>query len=417
MLAILTTHPIQYQVPLWQALERDGRIPFEVWYLTDHGVNPSHDPQFDQAFAWDLDMLAGYPHRFLDVVPGATPNSFWKCRVRESLGERMRASNVKALWIQGWQVAAYWQAVWAAKEIGTEVWLRGESNDLAATPFWKRAVKRVILGQLFHRVGRFLYIGSANRRLYKKFGVPDDRLYPAPYAVDNERFARQAAEIRDQPPAESGLRPGGKLEIRSQWGISDDAFCVLFCGKFIGKKRPLDLVKAARLLQQDGKLPNIHLLFVGSGELGADLRASCAVVFDAEVAQQSEVAGQRSEEAKPRASFAGFLNQTEISKAYVVADCLVLPSDYHETWGLVVNEAMVSGLRCIISNQCGCAQDLGSLANNRIFECGDIGQLAKTIYELAESSEGTIGNVAQPPPLMESISTVSQLYKTIGSRE
>jgi len=27
MLAILTTHPIQYQVPLWQALARDGRVP------------------------------------------------------------------------------------------------------------------------------------------------------------------------------------------------------------------------------------------------------------------------------------------------------------------------------------------------------------------------------------------------------
>ena len=41
-------------------------------------------------------------------------------------------------------------------------------------------------------------------------------------------------------------------------------------------------------------------------------------------------------------TFAGFLNQTEITRAYAAADCLVLPSDYGETWGLAVNEAMVT---------------------------------------------------------------------------
>jgi glycosyltransferase involved in cell wall biosynthesis len=54
----------------------------------------------------------------------------------------------------------------------------------------------------------------------------------------------------------------------------------------------------------------------------------------------------------------GFLNQTEIAKAYVAADCLILPSDAAETWGLVVNEAMACGLPCIVSEACGCADDL-----------------------------------------------------------
>jgi glycosyltransferase involved in cell wall biosynthesis len=41
-----------------------------------------------------------------------------------------------------------------------------------------------------------------------------------------------------------------------------------------------------------------------------------------------------------------------------VADCLVLPSDHGETWGLVVNEAMACGLPAIVSDQVGCAEDL-----------------------------------------------------------
>ena len=81
MLAILTTHPIQYQVPLWQALAQDGRLPFEVWYLTNHGVRPSRDREFGQTFSWDIDSLTGYPHRFLPAVEGTTPATFLKCRL------------------------------------------------------------------------------------------------------------------------------------------------------------------------------------------------------------------------------------------------------------------------------------------------------------------------------------------------
>jgi glycosyltransferase involved in cell wall biosynthesis len=36
----------------------------------------------------------------------------------------------------------------------------------------------------------------------------------------------------------------------------------------------------------------------------------------------------------------------------------VLPSKYGETWGLVVNEAMASGLPVLVSDQCGCAAEL-----------------------------------------------------------
>src|SRR5580704_9822708 len=104
MLAILTTHPIQYQVPLWQALAKDGRVPFEVWFMTDHGTRASLDKEFGKAFAWDIETLSGYPNRFLDMTAGANPASFWKCRLREPLERRLRQSGATALWVQGWQV-------------------------------------------------------------------------------------------------------------------------------------------------------------------------------------------------------------------------------------------------------------------------------------------------------------------------
>jgi glycosyltransferase involved in cell wall biosynthesis len=410
MLVILTTHPIQYQVPLWQALARDGRVPFEVWYLTPHGTHASYDREFGESFSWDIDLLSGYPHKFLDDVrAGTAPGEFWKCRLRPKFGDRLRSSGATVLWVQGWQVAAYWQAVWEAHAAGIEVWLRGESNDLASTPWWKKPLRRLMLGRLFERVDRFLTIGSANRRLYRKFGIADSRLHPAPYAVDTERFARQAAALRPQ-----------RQPLRQDWGIADDAFCVLFAGKFIPKKRPLDLVAAAELLtaahRQAGSRP-IHLLFAGAGELADSIRARCNVRFDTQPADaRSRVSPQAG--TRPRATLAGFLNQTEISKAYVAADCLALPSDHRETWGLVANEAIASGLPCAVSDACGCAEDLArsdSLAT--VFRCGIPESLAEALRTIqARTTTSHLEPFDANNTYATTVETVARCYRSMTER-
>jgi len=408
MLAILTTHPIQYQVPLWQMLASETSVPFEVWYMSEHATRASRDQEFGTTFAWDLDMLKGYPHRFLRMHAGATPNTFLRMRIAESLPQLLKSREVKALWVQGWQVAAYWQAVWAAHNARVEVWLRGESNNLAPTPLWKQIPKRILLGQLFRRVDKFLCIGTANRELYRSYGVPASKLYMTPYAVDNERFAFQAKKLE-----------AGRWKIREEWGISEDAFCVLFCGKFIAKKRPLDLIKAAQLLLESHPELKTHLLFAGSGELGAQMRSACNVVFDCEATSSQLPASssqppapnfqlRSSNSRKPAASFTGFLNQTEISKAYVAADVLVLPSDYGETWGLVVNEAMASGVACVISDRCGCAQDLGNRGHNEIFVFGKISDLAEKI----KKPEGKPSSRDYASSLEQTVTIANSLYES-----
>jgi glycosyltransferase involved in cell wall biosynthesis len=391
MLAVISTHPIQYQVPVWQALAKDGRIPFEVWYLTDFGTRPDLDLEFGKTFQWDIATLSGYPYRFLKGSKGGSPASFWACRLRERLRDRLAAARVKAIWIQGWQVAGYWQAAHEARAVDVRTWLRAESNDLRPVPYWKRPIKRAALGHLFSRIDRFFYIGSANRRLYESFGVPGSKLVAGLYAVDNARFAQQAQSIRGQ-----------RNVLRRQWGIDKNAFCVLFCGKFIAKKRPLDLIRAAATLRSSGRIPEIHLLFAGAGELGDELRAATRVVFDAERLDSNvEPSCDR-----PPASFVGFLNQTEISCAYVAADCLVLPSDHGETWGLVVNEALASGLPCIVSDACGCAEDM--VEPQWSFPPGDMVALCDRLVALRKTNGKSL---LKPLPVFESlVAAVAETY-------
>jgi glycosyltransferase involved in cell wall biosynthesis len=153
----------------------------------------------------------------------------------------------------------------------------------------------------------------------------------------------------------------------------------------------------------------MHLLWVGTGNLEAELRQRCQVYFDAE--KEKSVNSPRKGN-EPGASFTGFLNQAEIGKAYVAADSLVL-SSAQETWGLVVNEAMASGLPCVVSNGCGCVEDLiEPIRPDLSYPFGDIAAL-----EHAMASA-----IARPPDpgllrahiakydITQTIDTVERLY-------
>ena len=53
----------------------------------------------------------------------------------------------------------------------------------------------------------------------------------------------------------------------------------------------------------------------------------------------------------------GFKQYRELPAYYGLAGAFVLAST-EEQWGLVVNEAMASGLPVVVSDRCGCAPDL-----------------------------------------------------------
>jgi glycosyltransferase involved in cell wall biosynthesis len=61
-----------------------------------------------------------------------------------------------------------------------------------------------------------------------------------------------------------------------------------------------------------------------------------------------------------RVSFIGQLNSEQIVSYYAKSDTLVLPST-REVWGLVVNEALASGLHVVVSENCGVSELVGKM--------------------------------------------------------
>jgi len=153
--------------------------------------------------------------------------------------------------------------------------------------------------------------------------------------------------------------------MRTEMGISEESFVILFCGRLSSEKSPLDLLKAFDSVELTGK----DLIFVGDGKLKSDLE---------KFVLEHDIKSVR---------FVGFQNRSEIGKFYAIADTLVLPSSKEAT-GAVVTEAMSFGLPIIVSDKVGFGMDFVNHGSNGfIFPVGDTSALAGYITQLMEASE------------------------------
>lgn len=349
-LAIAATHPVQYQIPWYRALAGREGMELTVYYA----LLPTPEQQgvgFGTDFAWDVPLLDGYRWEVLENT-ARRPSlvGFFSSRT-PGVEAALAHARPEAVIVGGWNALPLLQVLRACRRLGIPCLVRAESSGLRRRGPMARAVHR----RLLSRFAACLAIGRANREFYLHNGVHAERIFTAPYFVDNERFAAQAAARAPERDA-----------IRAGWGIAAEEVCFLFAGKLVPKKRVLDFLAACGTARRSD--PRIRALVVGTGEMESLARGYAA----------RHEAG---------AEFAGFLNQTEISRAYVAADCLVLPSDYGETWGLVVNEAMVHGLPAIVSDRVGCGPDLViDGETGRLFSFGDVDALARTL--LAMSADG-----------------------------
>ena len=346
-IGILTTHPIQYQVPWFRKLSALPEIDLTVFYCMIPNEMQQGDG-FGINFTWDIPLLDGYKYEVLENV-SKQPSviNYWGCDT-PGIKDIVKNREFDAFVVNGWIVKSCIQLLRVCRQYDVPCIVRGESNAIRPRAWWKGQIHKRLLA----KYSAFLNIGKSNREFYLQNGIADEKIFFAPYCVDNERF-ELAYEALSQE----------RDSIRERWGITSTAFTFLFCAKFIEKKYPMHLLNSMciAIKKIEDLSIRIHLLMVGDGKQ----KIEC-----------EEFVRQR----KLPVTFTGFLNQTEIVQAYVASDCLVLPSDYGETWGLVVNEAMACGLPVIVSDHVGCHKDLVySGQTGDIFPFGDHNALAELL--------------------------------------
>jgi glycosyltransferase involved in cell wall biosynthesis len=366
-IVFINSHPIQYFVPLYQEITSKTNIPLEVVYFDDTSLKNAHmDREFGTAIKWDIPMMKGYKYLFIknNALPFLRSNRGFFSLMNFGIVKYLYKKPKSVIIIHGWKYFTFILAVIASRLFGHTVVLRGETplNQELEKNKVITFFKHLYLKSLFLFVDFFLFIGFQNKRFYQSMSVDDNRLLFTPYSVDNKRFRA----IHDNTTMS---------EARALLNLHENAKIILYSGKYISKKRPLDLLKAFNNLRDKSAI----LVMVGEGELRPELEAF--------IDQNS---------LNNRVILTGFINQSIIPLYYSAADVFVMCSGLGETWGLSVNEALNFGLPVIVSNSCGSAYDLVIPGvNGRIFETGDVNELRDIIEEYLNKSETERASISE----------------------
>ncbi len=232
----------------------------------------------------------------------------------------------------------------------TKAILMTETTAADKPRFWMREfAKRILLrrfdvaicGGQRHR-DYLLSLGTAPYRVFTKYDV-----------VDNEYFSN-ATRVN----AKASALPG----------LNDPRPFFLASNRFIPRKNLRTLLQAYARYRSNAP-DGWRLVLLGSGEQEAELRKLVADL------------------AIPDVTFAGFRQIEELPSYYAAAGCFIHPA-LIEPWGLVVNEAMATGLPVILSTGAGCADDLVEHgANGFVFDPADVSDLARCMTTLAGDAD------------------------------
>jgi glycosyltransferase involved in cell wall biosynthesis len=357
--AILATHPIQYQAPLWRRLAADPHLRVHVIYGSDLSVRGYRDREFGVQVQWDTPLTSGYSHEFLDRDPSLQRVDF-KRPAGKGMGAAFDRFRPDVVLLNAYNGLFWLRGLMEARLRGIPVVMRHEASDeaMTRTPL-KSVVRDAALRALYSQVARFAAIGTNARRHLLRLGVSASRIGSAPYCVDSDEFEKQY--LHWMPQRES---------LRRELGVREEDFVLIFSGKLIPKKQPLLLLEAIGSLPEPTRT-RTHLIVMGDGEQRAEVERVGRQLLDA------------------RLHLAGFVNQSQVGRWYAAADCLVLPSrrGAGETWGLVVNEALQFGLRVIVSDGVGCSADLqADDAAVEVFSSTEVASLRTAIERVLAGS-------------------------------
>jgi glycosyltransferase involved in cell wall biosynthesis len=328
----------------------------------------------EEGRSWSLDF-SGIDVEFLpgrQFSNGSSANPFklkWNSTVRQSLANF--SPDVAVL--SGYshptvQLAAHW-----CRQHGIPYGIVCESNlRTAKTSGLRWRFKKTLLAPMVRGMSFGMPLGrEASEYLNLLCGVQKPMFY-FPNTPDVDPIVAEADRVR---------REGDGASIRHTLGIPDDGKIVLFVGRLIEVKRPLDALRAFLALDQRSA-DDIRLVFVGDGPLMPAIREAAAT--------------------DPRVYCVGWVRDPKLLAALMaISDAMLLPSE-SETWGAVVNEAMAAELPVIASDHVGAAVELIEHGlTGYIHAVGDISAISDALGRVLFDTDlrHRIGNAARAKAL------------------
>jgi glycosyltransferase involved in cell wall biosynthesis len=312
-LVILTEIISPYRIPLFNAIAGHEGLDTHVIFLAET------DPDLRQWQVYKEEIRFSY-----EVLPS------WRKRIgkynallNRGVGRALRAASPDCVLCGGYSYLASWQALrWSrSHHVPFLLWSESNLQDRRAG----HAAVEFLKTQFLRRCTGFVVPGKSAGEYLRAQGLPEERIFTAPNAVDNQFFA-QAAE----PARANAAKHRTELSLPTRY--------FLFVGRLVREKGVFDILAAYATLDAVTRA-NVGLIFVGDGAARRELQQQAQSISPGMI------------------KFAGFAQREQLAIYYALADVMILPT-YTDTWGLVVNEAMACGLPVIVSRAAGCAADL-----------------------------------------------------------
>lgn len=303
----------------------------------------------DNTYGWNLvDPSEEYSvaQLFADADIDVKPVDLIESRINEALAN----SGADVVAIPGWSSPAALAALaWCCITQTPAVLMSASAEHDEQRRSWKEWFKS--------RVARLYAAAIVGGRPHADYanvlGIPRERIFTGYDVVDNAYFQERSDAARQDAAA-----------LRQAHGLPDRYF--LASNRFIEKKNLPRLVDAyAAYLRQAGESA-WSLVLLGDGPLMPAIRSQV---------QRLGLVGH--------VHFPGFKQYDELPVYYGLASAFIQAST-SEQWGLVVNEAMASGLPVLVSERCGCAPDLVRQGvNGFTFDPYDIDGLAALMLRIS----------------------------------
>ena len=283
-------------------------------------------------YEWDKTPEEQRSFESVVLFPNQVYEDIDKRQLNQKIHEALDQIKPQAIAVHGYAHRENWPiARWCRKHRCPMVTMTDSKADDARRSRFREWLKSWVI----KRFSAYLCAGEIHRQYMLQLGAKLDRTFLGYDVVDNDYFASSVERIRQEPRRQdlSGLDP--------------ETPYFLVVSRFL-KRKNLDLTLRAyaayRKKRTDSQAP-WRLVLVGDGEERTQLEAIVA---------QDQI---------PDVTFAGFRQIEDLPHYYAFAGAFINPAQ-PEPWGLVVNEAMASGLPVLVSHGLGCAESLVEAGKN-----------------------------------------------------
>lgn len=345
--AIICNIVVPYTIPTFNNLKAYSDLDVTVLYIAKEAGNRLWDSS-------QYEKIMEYKHLFLPGIKFklSVKNEFAQYVINYSLLHHLYTQKYDVIITYGWfdfacQCVAFFHPFLGSRHI---VW----SDSTLLEESWIRKATRFFVEWFVCQADGCIASGVRARDYYRSLGVMPDRIHIAPSSIDEDVFSKSVARKRKN-----------KEILRKKFQISPNATVFLFVGQFVQRKGVDILLQAVLKIQKKSK-KKINVLLVGYGTELEEYQNFIRKNNLGDVFRILKAFGD------------------DLYECYAVADVFVLPSR-EETWGLVINEALASGLPVILSSKVGSGPDtITHGKNGYIFQNENYTQLSGYMTKLCD---------------------------------